>query len=182
MSATYREMMRQATELITRAEMPVRFEDCVEDVERNCLGEQRQLSQMLDQRNWRVPRPQITLNARRNQSDNLQLHWGLAVDEYSIKSIDELEFTHDFASRITYGREARGPHRPEVELFWVRARTLYSSTPEATEGVLLLFRALVMRYDEIITTLRSAFEFGDVPRLVIVAKPQSGLTELAFQD
>ena len=182
MSDTYREMIRQANDLRRGAEVLPYFEEHIEDVEWNCLGDQWQLNQMLDQRNWRVPRPRITLNARRNQSGNLQMHWGLAVNEYSIKSIDELEFTHDFASLITNGAEAWGVRRPVVELFWVRARRYYSSTPKVDEATLILFRALVMRYDEIIHTLRSAFEFEDVPKLEIVAKPQSDLTELVFRD
>lgn len=182
MSDTYREMMHQAREMVKGAEPWPRFEQLVEDVERNCLEDQWQLRQMLDQRNWRVSRPRIMLDARRNKSGNLQLHWSMVANEHNIRSIDELEFTHDFASRISNGTEAYGAHRPEVELFWVKVRHFYGETREVEEAALNLYRMLVMRYDEIIETLEEAFEFDHVPKLEVVSGKERGIIELLFVE
>ena len=181
MSNSYQDLLSETQLIVKGIAVPPWYTALAHDFDWNCIQEQWQFNELMDQNNWRVARPGIRVQATRNQLGNLQVNWGLAITQSDIKSIEELEFSHHLASKVAFHTEAYGNRRPQGELFWVRTPVCSGAGNHVMAAAALLHRGLVTRYNEIIRKLREAFEFGEVPDLIARYKKSHQHASLSWE-
>lgn len=125
----------------------------------NCSRRPQGLDYLLDRREWKAPRPGVTLRCWKNQLHNIKVAWVPTLDH--LGGASPSEFSDALLSDCFHGRN---------ELMWIKSPVVGATRDDRVRHAsTALCAALVARFQSIATELQGHFDLRLVGGLVLAS-------------